>query len=98
MVAEHDIAMFEYYYSNIIQETINMIHCYLIKYWVQLKEELKYAFLHIKSRVYVYTRSYLEAICWDQLQCGNISLNGYILTDDNISHIFINKGALGENS
>jgi hypothetical protein len=40
----------------------------------------------------------LEQTSRDQLDCGKISLKGYILTDDNISHIVINKKALAEYS
>ena len=63
--AEYDLATFPYYCSEAIQETIKMMNGYLRKDWVQLKEELKDAFRHADSRVYMFTRSYLERLCRD---------------------------------
>ena len=75
-----------------------MMNGYLTKDWVQLKEELKYAFRHAVSRVYMYTRSYLERLCRDQLERGNIGLKAFFLAYNNISRIMISKGALAEYS
>jgi len=75
-----------------------MIRGYLKKDREQLKEELKYAFRHADSRVYRYTRSYLDRLCKDQRERGNIGLKPFILTYDNISRIMIDKGALAEYS
>jgi len=97
-VAEDVIATFPYYCSETIEETIKMMNRYLKKDWVQLKEKLKDAFGQANSRVYMYTRSYLERLCRDQLECGNIGLKAFILAYNNISHIMINKGALSEYS
>jgi len=55
--AKNVIATFPYYCSETIQETIKMTNGYLRKDWVQVKEELKDAFRHADSRVYMYTRS-----------------------------------------
>jgi len=51
--AEDVIAMFPYYCSETIQETIMMINGYLRNHLVQLKEELKDALRHADSRVYM---------------------------------------------
>jgi len=48
--------IFVYYCSEIILETINMMYHQLRKDWLRLKEELKDAFRHTDSRVYMYTR------------------------------------------
>jgi len=77
---------------------IKIVNRYPRNHWVQLKEELKDAFQHANSRVYMYTASYLERLCRDQLKRGNIGLKALILAYDNISCILINKGALAENS
>jgi len=53
LVAEDVIATFPYYCSETIQETIKMMNGYLRKDWEQLKEELKDAFRHADSRVYI---------------------------------------------
>ena len=96
------IAKFPYSCSDTIQETIKMMNGYLTKDWVQWKEELKdafrHAFRHADSRVYMYARSCLERLCWDQLERGNVSLKAFILAYDNISRIMISKGALAEYS
>jgi len=42
-----------------------MMNGYVKKDWELLKEELKDAFRHADSRVYMYTRSYLERLCRD---------------------------------
>jgi hypothetical protein len=96
--AEHVIATFPYYCLETIQETIKMMNGYLTKDWVQLKEELKHAFRHADSRVYINTRSYLERLFHNQLERGNVGLAAIILTYDNISRIMISKGALAEYS
>jgi hypothetical protein len=75
-----------------------MMNGYLTKDWVQLKEELKVAFRHADSRVYMNIRSYLERLCRDQLERGNLGLKAFILAYDNISRIMISKGALAEYS
>jgi len=96
--AEDVIATFPYYCSETIQETIKMMNGYLRKDWEQLKEELKDAFRHADSRVYMYTRSYLERLCKEQRERGNVGLKAFILAYDNISRIMIDKGALAEYS
>ena len=96
--AEDVIATFPYYRSERIRETIKMINGYLTKDWVKLKEELKDNFRHADSRVYRYTRSYLERLCRNQLEGGNVGLKAFILAYDNISRIMNNKGALAEYS
>jgi hypothetical protein len=96
--AEDVIATFPYYCLETIQETIKMMNGYLMKDWVQLKEELKDGFRHADSRVYMYTRSYFERLCRDQLERGNVGLKAFILADDNISSIMISKGVLAEYS
>jgi hypothetical protein len=96
--AEDVIATFPYYCSETIQETMKMMNGYLTKDWVQLKEELKDAFWHADSRVYMYTRSYLERLCRDQLERGKVGLKVFILAYDNISRIKISKGAVAEYS
>jgi hypothetical protein len=96
--AEDVIATFPYYCSETIQETIKMMSGYLKKDWELLKEELKDAFRHADSRVYMYTRSYLERLCKDQRERGNVGLKAFILAYDNISRIMIDKGALAEYS
>jgi len=96
--AEDVIATFPDYSSETIQETIKMMNGYLMKDWVQLKEELKDAFRHTNNQVYMYTRLYLERLCRNQLQHGIISLKAFIITYDNLSYILINKGAKAEYS
>jgi hypothetical protein len=86
------------YCSETIQEAIKMMNGYLTKDWVQLKAELKDAFRHTDSGVYMYMRSYLEGVCWDQLENGNVGLTAFILADDNISRIMTSKGTLAEYS
>jgi len=46
----------------------------------------------------MYTRWYMEGLCRNQLERGNVSLKTIILTHGNITHIMINKGALAEYS
>ena len=46
----------------------------------------------------MYTKLYLEQLYPNQLPCGNVSLNVFILADDNISHIMTNKGGLAKYS
>jgi len=77
--AEDVITLFLYSCSETIQETIKMMNGYLRKDWVQLLEELKHAFRHADSRVYMYVRSYLEQLCRDQLEGGKIDLKAVIL-------------------
>jgi len=96
--ADDVIATFPYYCSETIQEMIKMMNGYLMKEWVQLKEELQDAFRHADSRVYMYMRSYLERLCRDQLERGNVGLKAFILAYDNISRIMISKGAFAEYS
>jgi len=60
VVADAVIPTIPYYCSDIIQETIKIMNGYLRKDWVQLKEELKDTFHHADSRVYTYSRLYLE--------------------------------------
>jgi len=96
--AEDVIATFPYYCSETIQETIKMMNGYLTKDWVLLKEELKDAFWHADSRVYMYTRSFLEQLCRDQLERGKVGLKAFILAYDNISRNKIGKGAQAEYS
>jgi len=73
-----------------------MMNGYLIKDWEQLTKELQDAFHHTNSRVYMYMRSYLELLCNDQLEGGNVGLKAFILTYDNISCYMINKRTLTE--
>jgi len=96
--AEDVIATFPDYCPETIQDTIQMMHAYLMMDRVQLKEELKDAFRHADRRVYMSMRSYLERLCRDQLECGNVGLIAFILAYDNISRIVISKGALAEYS
>jgi len=98
LAADDDIAMFPYYCSETIQETIKMMNGYLRKDWMQLKEELKDAIRHANSRVHMYTRLYSERWGRDQLKRGNLGLKAFIRAYDNISCILINKGALAEYS
>jgi hypothetical protein len=77
--AEDVIATFPYYCSEMILETIEMMNGYLTKDWVQLEEELKDAFRHADSQVYMYSTLYLERLCRDQLERGNVGLNAFIL-------------------
>jgi len=98
LAAEDVIARFPYYCLEMIQETIKMRSGYFTKHWVQLKEELNDVFPHADSRVFMYTRSYLERLCQDQLECGDVGLKASILTYDNISRIMISKGDLAEYS
>jgi hypothetical protein len=92
------IAIFAYYCSETIQQTIKITNGSLTENWVQLKQELKDTVRHGDSQVYLYTRSYLEQLCRDQLERGNIELKGFILAYDNISRIMISKWALAEYS
>jgi hypothetical protein len=96
--AEAVMAMFLYYCSEMIEAYNKMINGYLRKDWVQLKEKLKDIFQHADSRIYMNMRSYLERLCRDQRERGNIHLKAFIFTYDNISPIMINKGALAEYS
>jgi hypothetical protein len=41
-------------------------------------------------------RLYLERLCQDHVECGNVSLKAVILANDNISHIIIKNIALAE--
>jgi len=97
-VAEDAIATGLYHCSETIQQTIKMMHGYLRKDWVQLNEELKDTFRHADCRVNMYTRFYLDPLCRDEVECGNVGLKAFILAYDNISRIMINKGALAEYS
>jgi hypothetical protein len=92
------IATFTYYCSETIKETIKMMIGYLTKDWVQLNEELQDAFQHGNSQVYLYTRSYMDRLCRDQLELGNVNLKAFILAYDIISRIMISKGPLAEYS
>ena len=96
--AEDGIPTFRYYCSEMIHKTIKMMNGYLRKDWVQLKEERKNALQHGDCRVYIYTRSYLEQLCSDQLEHGNVSLKAFMIAYDNISRIMINKGPMAEYS
>jgi len=95
LVAKDVITTFPYYFSDMIQNAIKMMHGYLRKDWEQLTNELKDAIYHANSRAYMSTRSYMERLWKDQLERGNVCLKGCILPYDNISHIMIIKGALG---
>jgi len=75
-----------------------MMNTYLKNDWVQWKEDLTDAIQHADSQVYMYKRLYLERVCRDQLECGNVGLKACILTDYNISCVMINKEALAEYS
>jgi len=75
-----------------------MFNEYLKMDLVQLNEDLKDTFQHTDSRSYMYTRSYLQRLCKDQLEGGNVSLKAFILAYDNISSIMLTKGALAEYS
>jgi len=46
----------------------------------------------------MYTTLYIERLCRDQLERGNVGLKAFILADDNVSRIMINKGTLDEYS
>jgi len=98
LAAEDVIATFLYYSSGTIQETIKMMNVYLTKDWEPLKKELKDAFLHTGSRVYMFTRWHVERLCWDQLERGNVGQKAFILAYDIISRIMIRRGALAEYS
>jgi len=77
---------------------LKMMNGYLRNDWEQLNKELKDAFHHANSQVYMYTTSYLEWLCKDQRERGNFDLKTYILAYDNISRMMIDKGALAEYS
>jgi len=64
--------------------------------WEWLKVELIDTFHHSDSRVYIYTRWYLEGLCDHQLERGNIGMQAFFLAYFIISHIMINRGALPE--
>jgi len=98
LAAEDVTAPSPYYCSETIQEMIKMMNGYLRKDWEQLKEDLKDAFRHIDSRVYMYTQWDLEQLCKEQWECGKVGLKAFILAYDNISRIIIDKGALAEYS
>jgi len=78
------------------QETITRMHQFERKDWQQMEEQLNDTIHHIKSRVNIYTRLYLERLCKDQLQYGNVSFKFFILAYDNFIHIIINNGALAK--
>jgi len=71
-----------------------MLSWYFKKDWELPKEELKDALRHANSRVNIYMSLYLEWLCKDQLESGNIGLKAIILAYDIISNIMINMGAL----
>jgi len=71
--AKDVIATFSYYCSETIQETIKMINVYLRKDGMPLKEEMKDAFQHADSQVYMYMRSSFGRVCWDRLEDGHVS-------------------------
>jgi len=98
VAAEDDVTTVLYYCSGMILETKTMMNWYLTKHKVQWREEPKNALGHPDGRVYMYMRSYFQQLCRDQLECGNVGLQVFILSYDNISCIGIATGALAEYS
>jgi len=98
LLAEDVIETFTYYLSETIRQTITTMNAYLGYDRVQLNKEMKDAFQQADSWVYIYTRSYLERLCWDLLERGNIGWKVYILAYDNISSNMTNKRASAEYS
>jgi hypothetical protein len=92
------IPTFPYYFSETVQEALNMINRYLKKGLVQLKLVLKDAFHHANSRVNIYIRLYLDAVCPDQRKCGYNVLKDVMFAYYSISRIIISNGALANYS
>lgn len=92
------ITTFTYHCSGTIQETLSIVEGYLRNDLERLKKQLNDVFRLSYSRVYTHTRSYLERLCQDQLDSGNIGQKAFIRACDNISRIMIDNGALAEYS
>jgi hypothetical protein len=96
LVAEAVVATFTHYCLERIQESIQIMNIYLWIHWEQSKGEMKDTFHHANSHIYMYTGSYLEQLCKDQIECDNVGIKAFILAYNNISHIMINNGDLAE--
>jgi len=96
--AKETIGTLLYCCSEMVQETIRLMNWYFRTGSVLLKEEIEDAFCDANSRVWMYTKSYLERLCHDQRDHGQASPKAVILAYDNISCIMIKTGALMEHS